>query len=348
MKPSLSLLDSAALTPSPAAAPATPPAAPPAPLPERVQRPPAQRQGPLRRPPLGLPPGLGAAWGPGSDSARADTPSTADTAGTASTTDMPDTDPPGPVERGVRTAYTVIDAYLQRGQQAAQQCSAGLPASAPWSGAAAAAATPMGVQAQALAGPWLQLARAWADALGSLAPLAARLGGSLGGSLGGGLGGGLGTGLGEQATAPVHQAWATPPWQPAQATSASQPDPSCQPTQPTQPTQRAPAATSTPSGPRARLTLELMSPRIADVTVSLDPGADLADLHAHWQAGPAAAPGTAPAHALLYCEPGQVHLRLALPDPPQPGRHEAQLIDPDGQAWGHLALTVAAAAPARV
>lgn len=313
MKPSQTLADAAPLKGNDDATAAAAPA-PSA----RLQRPLPQRQAPLRRPPLGLPAHLGAALN-GSLGASLDSTADAGLQGT--------------VERGVRSAYTVIDAYLQRGQQAAQRLSGANPlgsagpgglggtgglgaagglGSLAGLGAALGGAAPWGQQATALAGPWLQLARAWADALSTLAPLAARMGSALGDGV---------LPQGFAATAATTAAAANPA---ASATDCAAAAP-------------APAANR---GPHARLTLELLSRRIGAVTVSLDPGADLADLQVDWQSGGAAAP----ASARLYCEPGHVHVRLRLADPAQPGHHEARLIDLDGQAWGLLAMTVTASA----
>lgn len=253
----------------------------------RLQRPTPLRQAPQRRPPLGLPDGPGLQ---------------------------------GFVERGVDTAYTVIDAYLLRGRQAAQRASAAAPEMAGLLsgqgglgglGAGLAAGAPWGSTASSVAAPWLQLLRAWADALATLGPLAGRVGAGLGDALPPGF-------MAAGGAAPA--AFGASP-----ATAAA-------------PAAAAPMAAT---GPRAKVTIELVSHRSAEVAVSLEPGADLAALQADWltpAAGPAAG---APGSLALYSEPGHVHLRLTLTEPPPPGRHEARLTDPQGQAWGSVVVSIA-------
>lgn len=278
----------------------------------RLQRPAAARQAPLRRPPLGLPVSVSAAMQQGLDGSRA-------VAGAA------EAGMQGFVERGVDTAYTVIDAYLRRGQQAAQRVSPGAPETAgPLSGLAGlgrlgglgglgatlAASTPWGATASSITGPWLQLLRAWADALATLGPLAGRAGAGLGDALPPGF-----MAAGEAAHASVTGSEA------AVAAPA--------------------AAPMAAAGPRAKVTIELVSRRTAEVAVSLEPGADLAALQADWLTPPAGPAAAAPGSLTLYNEPGHVHLRLALADPPPPGRHEAHVTDSLGQAWGSVVVTIA-------
>jgi len=233
----------------------------------RAQRPLPQRQAPLRRPPLGLPASVGSAVN----------------------------GMQGFVERGVDTAYTVIDAYMRRGQQAAQRQQPFDPPAAPGAAAGAGAwpqtaTAAWGQTASSIAEPWMQLARAWADGLAALAPLASRIGAGI-----------------------------NPAAMPAGATAAA--------------------------GPRAKLTIEFLSPQMAQVEVALEPGADLAALHADWSRDgqPAAAPGS----FAFHCVPGHVHLRLALAEAAAPGRHQAAVADGHGQVWGSVAVTIAPrAAPA--
>ncbi len=268
----------------------------------RQQRPMPLRQAPIRRPPLGLPA-------------------------------APELQ--GFVERGVDTAYTVIEAYLRRGQQAAQRVSPGAPAAAsPLSGlgglsglsglsgpgglgglgglgASLAGSAPWGATASSIAGPWLQLLRAWAEVLATLGPLAGRVGAGLGEALPAGF-------MAAGAAAPA-------PFGASQGAAA------------------APAATApmAAAGPRAKVTIELVARRSAEVAVSLEPGADLAALQADWLTEAAEPAVGAPGSLVLYSEPGHVHLRLTLADPPPPGRHEARLTDSQGQAWGSVVLTIA-------
>ena len=256
----------------------------------RQQRPMPQRQAPLRRPPLCLPA-------------------------------APELQ--GFVERGVETAYTVIDAYLRRGQQAAQRVAPAAPLPGMGSlgglgglgglGAQLAGSAPWGAAASSIAGPWLQLLRAWADVVASLGPLA----------------GGAGAGDALPPGFMAAGAAAPSPSGASQAAGAA-------------PTTSAPTAAT--AGPRAKVTIELVSRRGAEVSVSLEPGADLAALQAEWLSDGAEPAGSAPGSLALYSEPGHVHLRLTLAEPPPPGRHEARLCDSQGQAWGSVVLSIAPAA----
>ena len=95
------------------------------------------------------------------------------------------------------------------------------------------------------------------------------------------------------------------------------------------------------AGPRTKVTVELVSRRSAEVAVSLEPGANLAAPQTDWLTPETAPAAGAPGSLALYSEPGQVHLRLTLADPPPPGRHEACLTDSQGQAWGSGVLIIA-------
>lgn len=234
----------------------------------RAQRPSPPRQAPLRRPPLGMPSSVGSAVN-GAAEAGAQ----------------------GFVERGVDTAYTVIDAYLRRGQQAAQRQQpfeaqgAARPFVAPdplsaWPKGVSAA---LGQTASSIAGPWLQLARAWVDGLAALAPLAGRMGAAV--------------------------------------------DPA------------GTAASRAAAGPRAKVTIEFVSRRLAEVEVSLEPGADLVNLHAAWSRD--GQPATAPGELVFHSAPGHVHVRVAVSDAASTGRHHAAVVDGGGQVWGSAAIKIA-------
>ena len=287
--------------------------------PNRLQRPAPVRQAPLRRPPLGLPAEIGL---------------------------------PGVVERGVDTAYTVIEAYLRRGQQAAQRQSPGAadPGAGPGGlggsaglggfsglglpgglGATLSGALPWGPAASSIAGPWLQLLRAWSDAVATLGPLASRALGP-----GAGLVPGFPGEAGQGPAAEVHQAANAANAANAASTTAAAPA-AAAPAQ-------APAHGA--SGPRAKITIELVARGGAEVAVSLEPGADLAALQADWLAPPDGSPATPPGQLQIYSEPGHVHLRLALAKPPPPGRHQAAVIDNQGLAWGSVVVTIAPPGPA--
>ena len=326
-------------------------------LPSRLQRPAPLRQAPLRRPPLGLPAALGSALnqalGSGLDAARGSGAALGAGLGAAvqqgldgsrAMAGAAEAGMQGFVERGVDTAYTVLEAYMRRGQQAAHRMSPGAPETAgPLSGlgglgglnglnglnglgelgglsslgASLAGSQPWGATAASIAGPWLQLLRAWADVLATLGPLTGRAVAGLGDALPPGF---MAAGAAAPAPFGTHQAAAL-------ASAAVAP----------------PAAT----GPRTKVTVELVSRRSAEVSVSLEPGADLAALQADWLP-PAAEPAQdaqdkqdAPGSLVLYSEPGHVHLRLTLADPTPAGRHEARLTDKQGQAWGNVVVTIA-------
>ena len=307
----------------------------------RLQRPAPLRQAPLRRPPLGLPAALGSALnqalGNGLDAARGSGAALGAGLGAAvqqgldgsrAMAGAAEAGMQGFVERGVDTAYTVIEAYMRRGQQAAQRVSPGAPeTTAPLSGpgglgglggldglaglgASLAGSQPWGATAASIAGPWLQLLRAWADVLATLGPLTGRAVAGLGDALPPGF-------MATDAAAPA-------PFGTRQAAAAS-----------------AATAPTAATGPRTKVTVELVSRRSAEVSVSLEPGADLAALQSDWLT-PAAEPAQdAPGSLVLYSEPGHVHLRLTLADPAPPGRHEARLTDHQGQTWGSLVVTIA-------
>ena len=153
--------------------------------------------------------------------------------------------------------------------------------------------------------------RAWVDAVATLGPLASRAGAGLGDALPPGF---MAAGMAASAPFAASQAAAAAP---------------------------AGAAPTTAAGPCAKVTIELVSRRSAEVAVSLEPGADLAALQADWLTEAAEPAVGAPGSLALYSEPGHVHLRLTLADPPPPGRHEARLTDSQGQAWGSVVLTIA-------
>lgn len=261
--------------------------------PARHQRTAPQRQAPLRRPPLGLPASMGSAVN-SAFTAAVDS-------GTAVGSGVQ-----GFVERGVDTAYTVIDAYMRRGLEAAQrQASAGFSGMGTPGAAGAGPVPPLqnaawAQAASSLAGPWAELVRAWADGLAALAPALNR------------------SAFGDGTTAPSG---------PAPAPSAAG-----------APTARPAPAAGPAASPRAKVTLEFMSRQVAGVSLSLEPGADLVQLQARWTGAADATHG--PAALAFYSEPGHVHLRLTLADPPLPGRHHAVVTDRDGQHWGSVTLSL--------
>lgn len=289
----------------------------------RLRRPVAQRQAPLRRPPLGMPAAMGTALNDALGSALGSGQSLGSGLGAAvrhgldtgqALGEAAQTTAQGFVERGVHTAYQVIEEYMRRGQDAAQHLSPfrpgpGTGTASPGFAADAAGAWaqnlvgPLGQTASSIAVPWMQLVRAWTDGLSHLAPLARQAGvppGAFGAT------GAPGMATGEAAPAPV----------------------------------AAPVAAAAAAGPRAKVTLEWMSVQPAEVAVSLEPGADLAALRAEWSAAgdPVAA---SPASVVLYCVPGHVHVRLTLSDPPLAGRHVAALVDNHGQTWGSVSVAIA-------
>lgn len=83
----------------------------------------------------------------------------------------------GAAERGVQTAYTVIEEYLARGRDAARRLdtaatngASGEPApGAPWAGWAGAWGPMAPVMSQA-AGPWMQVMRMWTDSMTQFVP----------------------------------------------------------------------------------------------------------------------------------------------------------------------------------
>jgi hypothetical protein len=275
---------------------------------ERHRRMPPARQAPLRRPPLGLPTSVGSAVN-SAFTAAVDS-------GAAVGSGMQ-----GFVERGVDTAYQVIDAYMRRGLEAAQRQApfAFGAASAP-GGSAPGPMPPLlnpswAQAASSLAGPWAQLVRAWVDGLESLAPALSRAGfGDAAAAAAAAMGGAA------QATSAASAAAPAPPSAGASAAS---------------PADQAPRAAS----PSPKMTIEIMSRQVTEATLELEPGADLAVLRAAWE-GQADSP-VHPATLTFYSEPGHVHLRLTLAESALPGRHEARVTDRHGQCWGRVAVTIA-------
>lgn len=317
---------------------------------QRLQRPTPQRQAPVRRGPLGLPPALGSALNGALGAALASSQTLGSGLGAAvqqgldagrTMSGAAEASVQGFVERGVNTAYQVIEEYMRRGQEAAQRLSPLGPGPASPGLAADAAAAwaqnlggPLGQTASSMAVPWLQWVRAWADGLATLAPMAGQVAGQVAGQMAGqapGPFGGLnGRGvLGSLAAmaSPMAQAGA-PPLAGAVPLGAD-----------------ARAAASTASaraaGPRAKVTIEFMSHHAAEVAVSLEPGADLAALHADWGDAASTAATAAPGSVVVYSAPGHVHVRLALSEPPVAGRHLAVLSDCHGQAWGSVSVLIA-------
>lgn len=308
----------------------------------RMKRPEPQRQAPLRRPPLGLPASLGAtlngALGAAMDTGQALSSGLngAVRQGLDSSHAMGqavEVGVQGYVERGVNTAYQVIAEYMQRGQEAAQRLSPlGAQPTGPQIAVDAAnawaqnLAGPLGQTATSLAGPWMQLVRAWVDGVSTLAPMAGQVASQVAGQVGElNRVGVLNSFKGAGPAAPA----------PARVTSTSAS------AAPASATATAPA----PAGPRAKVTLEFMSGQPTGVSVSLDPGADLAALQAHWGASQgecAAGPG----EVVLYSAPGHVHVRLTLASAPTPGRHVATLRDSHGQCWGEMTVVIAEPAAA--
>lgn len=312
----------------------------------RLKRPAPQRQAPLRRPPLGLPASMGATLN-GALGAAIDTSQTLSAGLGAAVRQGLDSGQAmseaagagvqGFVERGVNTAYQVIEEYMQRGQQAAQRLSpvgpgptrAGLAADAAnaW---AQNLAGPLGQTASSLAAPWMQLVRAWVDGVSTLAPMAGQVAGQLAERMAGQAGELNRTGVFNGMGGPGVVAPGSAPMG-AQHTSASQ--------APTGSAAAHPLAAAPATSPRAKITIEFMSGQPAEFSVSLDPGADLVALHAAWSGEAAVA--ASPAQVVLYSAPGHVHLRLTLAASPLAGRHEAALIDGHGQSWGSLSMVIA-------
>ena len=342
----------------------------------RLKRPRPVRQAPLRRPPLGLPASMGAplsgtmngAMSGALDAARDSGQALSSGLGAAVRQGLDsgqavggavEAGVQGFVERGVSTAYQVIEEYMQRGQQAAQRLSPpgpgparhGLAADAAQAAHAANAwaqnlAGPLGQNASSLAGPWMQLARAWVDGLSSLAPMAGQVVERMAGQVAGNAAGPAAAAVGDLSLMGVLQRFAGPGAVAPAAVAAGAPA--------VPPSSAHPAASAAPpaapsarhaAGPRAKVTLEFMAGPPADVAVTLDPGADLEALQARWTGGAdqgeaAAAPGS----VVLYCAPGHVHVRLTLDQPPVVGRHLATLTDSQGQAWGSVSVVIAQAA----
>lgn len=319
----------------------------------RLKRPTPQRQAPLRRPPLGLPASMGATLN-GALGAAMDTSQTL-SAGLGAAVkqglnsgqamgEAAGAGVQGFVERGVNTAYLVIEDYMRRGQETAQRLS---PSFGPGPGAtrtglAADAANawaqnlagPLGQTASSLAGPWMQLVRAWVDGVSSLAPMAGQMAGQVAGQVGDLNRSGVFNGFGRPSPTAPATAPAAAPMGPQHAHSHEAPAGAAAAARPAM----APAV-----GPRAKVTLEFMSSQPAQFTVSLEPGADMAALQAKWSGQAAAA--AAPAQVALYNAPGHVHVRLTLAKAPSAGRHEAELMDGHGQSWGSLSMVITESTP---
>ncbi len=320
----------------------------------RLKRPTPARQAPLRRPPLGLPASMGAtlngALSGALDAARDSGQALSSGLGAAVRQGLDsgqavggavEAGVQGFVERGVNTAYQVIEAYMQRGQQAAQRLSPQGPEPARHGLAADAAnaasawaqnlAGPLGQSASSLAGPWMQLARAWVDGLSTLAPMAGQVAGRMAGQMAGQM---AAQTAGQAADQAADQAAAPAAAQTAAHTAA-------QSAAQTAGHAAAPSAIHA-AGPRAKVTLEFMSGQSADVAVTLEPGADLEALRARWTAGAGQGEAaTVPGSLVLYSAPGHVHVRLTLTQPAVAGRHLATLTDSQGQAWGSVSVVIA-------
>lgn len=225
---------------------------------------------------------------------------------------------PGAVEQGVQTAYTVIDAHLQRGRQEAErlrqsaqgftQSFNGGPSPSPWAdagwGSGARSTDPfpsMGAGAApsspALMGALLQMMQAWGAGLAALTPLVAQVA--------------------------------------ANAASAAN---AAVPQQPTQP--HASQAPHAPHAPRAQLSVELLSKRLGEVSVSLEPGADMETLRAVFATPPGTGTDTQGPMAEFYAAPGQVRVRLNATEHTVAGRHEATVLDQTGRPWGQVSIVV--------
>lgn len=323
----------------------------------RLKRPAPQRQAPLRRPPLGLPAAMGATLS-GALGAAKDTSQTLSAGLGAAVKQGLDSGQAmgeaagagvqGFVERGVNTAYQVIEEYMRRGQETAQRLS---PSFGPGPGAtrtglAADAANawaqnlagPLGQTASSLAAPWMQLVRAWVDGVSTLAPMAGQMAGQVAGQVGDLNRSGVFNGFGRPSpTAPA----TAPSTAPATAPMGTQHAHSHE--APAGAAAAAPPATAPAVGPRAKVTLEFMSSQPAQFTVSLEPGADMAALQARWSGQAAAA--AAPAQVALYNAPGHVHVRVTLAKATPAGRHEAELMDGHDQSWGCLSMVITESTP---
>lgn len=220
---------------------------------------------------------------------------------------------PGAVEQGVQTAYTVIDAHLQRGRQEAERLRQGAQGfTQSFHGGGGAGPSPWGTDAgwgsgsasassPALIGALLQMMQAWGAGLAALTPLVAQM-----------------------AASATQAAQATQTAQTTQ-TTAAQP-------QPTQP-----YASPAPQAPRAQLSVELLSKRLGEVSVSLEPGADMQILRATF----ATPPGAQGPTAEFYAAPGQVRVRLNATEHSVEGRHEATVLDQTGRPWGQVSVVIA-------
>lgn len=81
----------------------------------------------------------------------------------------------GAAERGVHTAYTVLDEYLARGKEAAKRYQVPSPGTPDMSdnrqgNGAWGAFGPMGPMMAQAAGPWMQVARMWTDSMAQFVP----------------------------------------------------------------------------------------------------------------------------------------------------------------------------------
>ncbi|MBK8249813.1 MAG: hypothetical protein IPK85_20840 [Gemmatimonadetes bacterium] len=81
----------------------------------------------------------------------------------------------GAAERGVHTAYTVLDEYLARGKEAAKRYQVPSPGTPDMNdnrqgNGAWGAFGPMGPMMAQAAGPWMQVARMWTDSMAQFVP----------------------------------------------------------------------------------------------------------------------------------------------------------------------------------
>jgi hypothetical protein len=109
------------------------------------------------------------------------------------------------------------------------------------------------------------------------------------------------------------------------------------PQQPAQP--HASQAHHAPHAPRAQLSVELLSKRLGEVSVSLEPGADMETLRAVFATPPGT--GTQGPMAEFYAAPGQVRVRLNATEHTMEGRHEATVLDQTGRPWGQVSVLIA-------